>query len=58
MNTPKPCDTCNHCMYSVFGANDPDDTAYCDIHLSMGNKDCPQYEHYMQGLAHGTPNTD
>jgi hypothetical protein len=43
MNTPAPCDTCNHCKWNCVTEDDPTESAYCDEGLQMGNDDCPKF---------------
>ena len=45
MNTPEPCDTCEHCKWDWMHEDDPNDSAWCGLGTTnWGNIECPQYK--------------
>lgn len=44
MNTPSPCDKCEHLYYDCMQKDNPSDSAECKLGLSLGNKKCPKFK--------------
>jgi hypothetical protein len=47
MNTPKPCDQCEHFGSSPFDINN--DYPYCKLEHEMGNTKCKFFKHWETG---------
>ena len=47
MNTPKPCDSCEHLYFNAMFKDDPTDRAECLLFPDdewWGNPNCPKYQ--------------
>lgn len=50
MNTPEPCDTCNHLYYNCMTEDDPTDSAECKLNKEMGIDGCPFYQRWVEKI--------
>jgi len=46
MNTPDPCNKCDHCHFDPMYEDDPNYSAYCALKKSMGKFDCKYFKYW------------
>ena len=48
MNTPEPCDFCEHLYWNALYKDDPTYEAECKKEHTLGNKACPDFKDYRE----------